>query len=461
MAPHSRRNLKNSIYDGMFANMFATLTGGMFLTGFALYLEMNEFMIGLLASMPFVVTVFQLPASYSILRTGKQKAIACWAAAAARVIWIPIVVVTLLSFTSRLNGVGIILGLIFLSYAFISISYVSWLSWMSDLVPEDIRGTFFGTRNMICGAAGMIVLIIFGRLLDSMNGHVWGALPVGFGITFISAAFFGIFSLYFLNRISEPGNGSKPETPHSFVESFSIPFAEPNFTRFLLFTFLWSFSVYLASPFFTLYYLRDLDFSYSFVAVLGMISAFSDLIGMQVWGRISDRIKNKAVIQFAGRVAIFLPLAWVLARPRSIVIPVVLHVVGGGFWAGINLCMNNLLLSISPREDRASFFSLYNIMGGIGAATAPILAGLLLKSISELGLHLFSWNLFPVHIIFIASTLLRLLSFRFLKDVHEPEEVPVGQMVRVLRSIRGLNMNNGFSYLLHPFIHSAREKREF
>jgi hypothetical protein len=77
MAPHTKRNLKNSIYDGMFANMFATLTGGMFLTGFALYLEMNEFMIGLLASMPFVVTVFQLPASYSILRTGRRKAIAC------------------------------------------------------------------------------------------------------------------------------------------------------------------------------------------------------------------------------------------------------------------------------------------------------------------------------------------------------------------------------------------------
>jgi MFS family permease len=461
MTPHTKLDLKNSIYDGMLANMFATLTGGMFLTGFALYLGMNEFMIGLLASMPFMVTVFQLPASYSILRTGRRKVIACRAAAAARVIWIAIVVVALLSFTSRLDVVGIILGLIFLSYTFVSISYVSWLSWMSDLVPEDIRGSFFGTRNMICGAAGMIVLVVFGRLLDSLNGYVWGALPVGFGITFISAAFFGIFSLYFLNQISEPDNGSKFETPHSFVESLSVPFAEPNFRRFLLFTLVWSFSVYLASPFFTLYYLRDLHLSYSFVAVLGMISALADLIGMQVWGRISDRVKNKAVIQFAGRVAIFLPLAWVLARPRSVVIPVILHVVGGGFWAGINLCMNNLLLSISPKQKRASFFSLYNIMGGIGAATAPILAGLLLKFISELDLHLFSWKLFPVHVIFITSTLLRQLSFRFLKDVHEPEEVPVGQMVRILRSVRGLNMTNGFSYLLHPFIHTSGEKKAF
>jgi len=122
MAPHIKHDLKNSIYDGMFANMFATLTGGMFLTGFALYLGMNEFLIGLLASMPFMVTLFQLPASYSILRTGRRKAIACRAAAAARVIWIPIVMVTLLSFTSRSNGVAITLGLAFLSYACVSIS---------------------------------------------------------------------------------------------------------------------------------------------------------------------------------------------------------------------------------------------------------------------------------------------------------------------------------------------------
>jgi hypothetical protein len=63
MEQYSKTDLRNSFYDGMFANIFATLTGGMFLTGFALYLGMNEFMIGVVASMPFIVTVFQLPAA--------------------------------------------------------------------------------------------------------------------------------------------------------------------------------------------------------------------------------------------------------------------------------------------------------------------------------------------------------------------------------------------------------------
>ena len=52
MEDRIRASLKYSIYDGTLANMFATLTGGVFLTGFALYLGMNEFMIGLLGQCP-------------------------------------------------------------------------------------------------------------------------------------------------------------------------------------------------------------------------------------------------------------------------------------------------------------------------------------------------------------------------------------------------------------------------
>lgn len=64
MEQYSKTDLRNSFYDGMFANAFATLTGGVFITGFVLYLGMNDFMIGIVAWMPFIVTVFQVPASY-------------------------------------------------------------------------------------------------------------------------------------------------------------------------------------------------------------------------------------------------------------------------------------------------------------------------------------------------------------------------------------------------------------
>lgn len=117
MEPYEKSDLKNSIYDGIFANMFATLTGGVFLTGFALYVGMDEFMIGLLASMPFLATIFQLPTSYLISKTGRRKKAACWGATGARLIWIPILIVALLPATPVSSKALLILGLVFVSYA--------------------------------------------------------------------------------------------------------------------------------------------------------------------------------------------------------------------------------------------------------------------------------------------------------------------------------------------------------
>jgi MFS family permease len=139
------------------------------------------------------------------------------------------------------------------------------------------------------------------------------------------------------------------------------------------------------------------------------------------------------------------------------IVPVLLSLIGGGFWAGINLCSNNLLLKISPQQERPFYISLYSIVGGLGAATGPIVSGLILRSMSDFDLHVSSFQVLPVHFIFLASTGLRLLGLQLFRYVREPEEVSVGQMVRILRSVRGLNVATGFNYLLHPFIEIGRE----
>ncbi len=451
-------DLRNSIFEGVFSHMYATLTGGVFLTGFALYLGMDELMIGLIAAMPFLVTILQLPTSYLIGKSGKRKRTWFGGAAGARTTWLIILLVILLPRIHPLYRASFILVLIFLSYAFISISHVSWLSLMSDLVPERILGSFFGTRNMLCGAAGMVTMIVFGNLLDFMKDRLHTPESVGFWFTFFSAVLFGFMSLRVITKIPEPP-AVRPALQNSFRHDLFVPFRDANFRRFAGYALMWSFSVHTAAPFFTLYFLRDMGFSYGFVALLGMTSALADLIGMRVWGRISDEVRNKAVIQFASWVAAFLPIAWLTVKPTSVVIPILINIIGGGFWAGINLCMVNLLLRISPKENKAMFLSVHNIAAGIGAAAAPVIAGLALRHMGGEPFHVFSWKLLPIQLVFVSSTLMRLLTLQFFRFIREPEEVAVGKLVRVLRNIRVLNIASGFNYLLHPFIELTKDKK--
>ncbi len=458
MTLFATKDFRNSFYDGMFAHMFATLTGGLFLTGFAVYLGMNELMIGIVGAIPFMVTIFQQPTSYLLHKGGKRKRTAYLAAAAARLTWVFILLFALFPVSNVSAKCMGILSLIFLSHGFASMSYVAWLSWTSDLVPEKIRGRFFGTRNMLCGAAGILAILVFGRLLDYLKTGSRG-LTFGFSITFVSAVAFGMLSLHYLNQIIEvPIDTSVHHVP--FRKNMTLLLKDTNFRNFLAFTCVWNFAVYFASPFFTLYFLRDLNFSYGFVAALAMISSLADLLGMRVWGKISDRVRNRAIIRVASWVAVFLPLVWATVRPGITVIPVFLHLVGGSFWAGINLCMNNFLLGIAPRQSRGLYISLYSIAGGVGASIGPILAGFAVTSLIPEGFRFLSWNLLPLQVIFLTSTVLRCLSLQIFKYVREPEEITAGQMVRTIRSVRGLNVSNGFNNLLHPVLESSRNKME-
>jgi len=108
-------DLKNSIFDGIFANMFATLTGGLFLTGLALYLGMNEFMIGLLSAMPFLTTLFQLPTSYYLGIKNRRKAFTTYGALAARLIWLPVLVIAVIPGLSVFSKSIVVLLLIFIN----------------------------------------------------------------------------------------------------------------------------------------------------------------------------------------------------------------------------------------------------------------------------------------------------------------------------------------------------------
>jgi len=47
-----------------------------------------------------------------------------------------------------------------------------------------------------------------------------------------------------------------------------------------------------------------------------------------------------------------------------------------------------------------------------------------------------------------------------LKFLHEPEEHPVKEVIRIIRNMRGMNITNGFNDLLHPFMAIEKEHRD-
>ena len=83
------------VKDGAASMAFATLTGGPFLVAFALKLGASNLMIGLLAAIPPLAQLAQIPSVYLVERIRNRKAIS-FTSGVNRVFWLSVAFIPLL-----------------------------------------------------------------------------------------------------------------------------------------------------------------------------------------------------------------------------------------------------------------------------------------------------------------------------------------------------------------------------
>jgi predicted MFS family arabinose efflux permease len=452
-----QRALRLSIWDGIFANLYANLTGGVFLVGYALALKASEVQIGLLAAFPLLANLVQPFSTYLIELIGRRRPLALVGGAFARLIWL-VVIGASLSFVSRKHLLYLSLWIIALSQVGTAVNNLAWMSWMADLVREEVRGRYFGLRNAALGVAALLATLAGGYFLDQWRfDHPRGEIDA-LRVLFFLGVVCGVMSLIIQCDIYEPPL-KEGDASLSFHHRLQLPFRDPNFRRFLVFTVAWNFAVYFTAPFFAVYMFKTLQLSYTAVASYAVVSSLADLASAQLWGRLSDRETNKPILVFSSFFAALIPYGWLFTDRDTPWLLGFLHLEGGLFWAGIRLCTGNLILKLSPPSSRSIYFSTFNALAGLVAVIAPILGGFALKHLPEL---LSAWQLSwsPFLIVFFVSSTLRLASLPLLARVREPRERSVWQAVRVIRNVRAFTTTMGFNLVYHFWLSGKRQSAE-
>ena len=136
-----RVGLRNVIKDGLTSQTMGTLTGGIFLVAFALKLGASNMAIGLLAAIPSLTQLLQIPSIYLVEKVRNRRAITTYALGLSRIVWL---LITLIPFLFSIQaGLTFLIVAILLHTAFASVANCSWNSWMRDLLPQDRLGGFF------------------------------------------------------------------------------------------------------------------------------------------------------------------------------------------------------------------------------------------------------------------------------------------------------------------------------
>ena len=432
-----RRALRLWAWEGSVATVQITLTQGAFQTGFALYLGCSDLVIGVLAAIPAFAGLLQLVSSYFAQRGGSPKRIIGWYSLIARALWVPMLLIPFA--LPRPLWVGTFLILTLLSSAFANISQPIWTALMSDIVPADTRGRYFGQRNMYAGMVNMVVSVVGGGYLDAATkGHAHGDPRVAFAAIFgLATVFaFGSFSL----ALSSP---EAPRTPSSgdggggALAFYAAPFADRNFLRFMLYLAVLTLAQTIAGNFFLVYQIKSLALGYTMIQLLGAVASLTGLMTMPLWGYLADKYGNKPVLMISIGLVLLPPFQWLLTYPDGIpglwthdvhghllvsyskLNIVLLNFISGAGWAGVGLTQFNLMLQAAPPERRTVYVSAISAVAGVAGGVGPLLGGAILTALAPIHFPTTGLIRSNYHVLFVLSSLLRFLSLLMLRPLEE------------------------------------------
>lgn len=455
--------LSDLVRDGMYAQMVGSLTSGVVLVAYALALGASNFAIGLLAALPFLAQLAQIPAIALVERLRMRRAISVSCLAASRLMLLPLALLPLLE-DRMLALASLVLGTA-ASAALGAVAACSWNSWIRQLVPERRLGVFFARRQFMATAAGMAAGLGAGLFIDGWAAWSPARPAYAFSLLFLLGLAAGAASTWYLARVPEP-RMEATERRLTFATALQQPFRDGNFKRLIIFLTTWNFAVNLAAPFFTVYMVQELQLSLAFVTLLLVSSQGANLLVLNLWGRLSDRMSNKSVLAISAPAFLVCILSWILLatpKPHSLTLPllIAIHLVMGMATAGITLASGNIGLKLAPRGQATAYLAASSLFSSMAAGMAPILGGLLADDLASRRLlvtvqwtspaavlELFTLTLRHWDFFFLSAFVLGLYALHRLALVREEGEVEERLAVRELvmearRSIRNLSSVGG------------------
>jgi len=365
--------------EGLSAEIFAACSAGAVLTGWAIYLGADAFLIGVVAALPQMAQLLQIPAAWTTSRLGSRRA-AIVLVAAQRQVALPLAALPWLPLSAG-AGRAILVVVTALAAILSVLGNNAWVSWMGDLVPARIRGRYFGRRTALCTAGGAAAAAAAGLLLDGAHRH--GLAGEGLALLQVLASASGLLSAMLMARQQE---GCRQRTDRDGGFSFRQalePIRDRSVRGFFGYLLAWNFAIGIANSFFVLFMLRDLRLAFTVVALQSMGSAVVRMAIASSWGSLIDRVGARPVLVVCSFGISLIPLIWLFPTPTCLWPLAVDSLLTGVLWSGHNLAAFALPLAVAPRASRPWYLALFATAGGVSSVLAAAVAGLLVRVLPE------------------------------------------------------------------------------
>jgi MFS family permease len=335
------------------------------------HLGASATVLGVLLALSPLLNLLQIPAAAIVERVGYRTFMlrgwatrSCFIAGLAALAWLP---ATWLGAGGRMT-VALVLLLAF--NAARGFSSCGFLPWMTQWIPETVRGRFLSRDQTGIALAGSLTMLATAWYMGGGGSARFGGV---FAVSYVAA----LVSLWFLRRI--------PDVPVAQPTSRrgGVPWKElllyPPFLKFMTYNAVMHAGIAGAGVLWVPL-LRDV-FQLSDRWVLGMSAATGGsvmVVGL-VFGRLADRVGSRPLLGLAGLVFMMHFASWaaVGARLLPMDVPVagwicVTSGIGFGLFGLANL---RLAMATVPQMGRSHFFALFSVINNLVLGLLPVAWG--------------------------------------------------------------------------------------
>ena len=462
------------VLDAGWASLSGSLSGGVILVAFALALGAGPMVVGLLGAIPFMAQAAQLPGSVLVEKWRRRRLMGVSAIAAALVLLLALALLPFLDLDAPLAWVVAVQAAVSLLVALGSSAVNSWLH---QLLPAQELGRFFSRRLFAGTTLACLGTLGAGLLVDHLPVNKLHAYALAFALSALA----GFVSSWYLGRAPEPRmHDAGPAVP--VLQRLRSPFKDRNFRRLLVFLGAWNLASNVAAPFLTVYLMNQLGYGLGLVTALWVTSQLANAFTLYLWGRLSDRLSNKAILAVALQAYFLCTVGLVFTdvgpSPRvQLALLFLLHVAMGAASGGIGLATGNLGLKLAPQGEGTAYLASIGLVSAVAGGTAPLAAGSLAQALQAAELSvLVRWAGSSAHgevsvlafahweFLFALSALLGLYVMHALSRVEEGRDISERQVMQefALEALRGINQLSsvaGALGSLFPFERLSERRR--
>lgn len=368
-------NLHMNIYNGV-ALAIATNLVNPYFAKFAQRLGASDYELAYLNSWPAFVSIFALIPGALILENFGNKH-----HSTSRFMFIHkffFILLAMVPFITRVSQPWLFIVLVGIMNFPGSIYMMGYQSCVGDIFSAKERSLAMSMRNKYADIFRLFMTLISGQLLTRLPQSDSQTIVL-YQVFFLIAFTVGLLEVYTFKKFDMGANSTnkhftKPNRAKfyaTFVNGVQFIIKSTEFKLFFVCSLIFHFGWQMGWPLYNIYMIKNLGANEAWLAAISIASGLSSILTATMWGRFADKKGNTYAIILATFGMGITPFLYVMSE--SLFMLVLFNIIIGVSVTGTVLVLFNMLLDVTPSENRTTIISIYNTLIALSATIAPIL----------------------------------------------------------------------------------------